>query len=172
MLVQPLPEVEAHQVLVGVEIQAVLDRVGRHPGRLQRLHGQSGGAVSDQRLDVGVELVGGFEPGDDGGEPGLLGLPQDLQEGAPLVVVVDRQGDPALLAGLVGELVGAVGGVAVRAVGLRGGHRPARPGSRSGRGQEMQGGLVLGDVEVLALAGRAGDIRSHSGGRRRPAGAR
>ena len=150
------------QLRVVHALRRVLHVVGGDVGGLEAILDDLGRVLARPGADDPVELYLAGAPLV-GGEVGEVVAADEVGEPAPAVVVLAGDGYPAVVAGSGVDAVGHERRVVVSSARRDPSvHRPVEQCRR----QQVQGGLTLGDVDVLALAGAPGVVDGRQGGER------
>src|SRR3990172_273314 len=122
-VLEPMPEIEGLKILVLVQVNAVLHRIGGNSGRLE-MGGQLGSTtLAKLTRDKLVQRLSMLKTPEHRGEALVANrIAEHSKERAPLAVVGDRHRDPPLVAVLVATAIGAVRRISLRAVALRAEH--------------------------------------------------
>src|SRR5713226_745245 len=118
-MVQPMPEAKGLEILVMMQVEAVLDRVGRYASCLKRGGKLFSLALSDETTDEVVQLGPTCYAGGDRVEFRIADGAQHRKHRAPLLVIGNRDRYPAFFALAIHTAVGTVWRVALGLVSSR-----------------------------------------------------
>src|SRR6185437_3741001 len=100
-MLEPMPEAECGEILIAMQVGAILHGVGRHTSALQRRCQFIGAPIADCFRDEEIESLGICEPMSESGKPAAgLRPAKHLAHRFPFAVGFNRERDPSLVAAL------------------------------------------------------------------------